>query len=151
MQSTPKDAAERGTTLLEALIVCSLVALITAIAVPTSRSLRAPFAVRSATRQVEADLQTARMRAITRSARYRLAFNNAGTGYLVQRETSTNTFATEGGLQRLPSGVTLNGVTGTALFDTRGMTAAGASISLRADGAHTKTVTLNVLGQTTIN
>jgi hypothetical protein len=40
---------------------------------------------------------------------------------------------------------------GNPIFDTRGMLAANTSVPVTVTGAGTKTVTINVLGRTTIN
>ena len=92
-----------------------------------------------------------RMRAIARNVRYRMTFNTTTNRYTVERESAPGTFVAEGGAQPLPSGVRFGTVTSTPIFDTRGMLAAQVSVPIQATGHPTKTITINVLGTTTIS
>jgi hypothetical protein len=59
---------------------------------------------------------------------------------------------TEGARQRLPAGARLGVITpGNPVIDTRGMLAADVTIPVIATGATTRSVTINVLGRTTIS
>ena len=92
------------------------------------------------------------MRAIARNARYRVAFDATARVYRVERETTPNTFVAEGGVQTLPAGTTLTPADpANPVFDTRGMLGADVSVSVSMPGSGTRTVTVNVLGQTTIS
>ena len=122
------------------------------IGVPQLTRMRAPYALASASRQIASDFQTARMRAISRNARYRVTFNTTAKTYTLERETSPAVFVADGGVQKLPSGTTVTAPSpATPVFDTRGMLGTDVSVSVSVPGSGTKTVTVNVLGRTTIS
>ena len=122
-----------------------------AIGIPNFVRLRAPYSLSSATRQITADLQAARQRAIARNTRYRVTFSASTKSYTIERE-SAGVFAPESAPQPLPRGAQLGTVTpGNPIFDTRGMLAADVSVPVTVTGSGTRTVTINVLGKTTIN
>jgi len=148
----PKRTGCRGFTLMEVLTATAITLVLLAIGVPQMARLRGPYALVSATRQIASDLQTARQRAIARNARYRVNFNAAAQSYTLEREASANTFVSEGGVQKLPTGVTVTAANpGNPIFDTRGMLAADVTVSVAVAGTGTRTVTVNVLGRTTIS
>jgi len=141
--------ASRGLTLLEVLIATAMLATVLGIALPNFRGMRAPWALRTATNRIVADVQAARQRAIARNVRYRVTFT--ATGYTVERETAPNTWTTDGAAQSLPSTATIGTVTGgNPIFDSRGMLVGTVTIPVTVPMAGTKTVTINVLGKTTI-
>ena len=114
--------------------------------------LRAPYALSGAAHQIVGDLQLARQRAIARNTRYRVNFNGAAGSYVLEREAAPSSFVADGATQKLPHGAVLGTVTpGNPIFDTRGMLAANTNVPVTVTGAGTKTVTINVLGRTTIN
>jgi len=140
-----------GRTLMEVLIACGILGLLTAIGIPSFSRIRAPYARATATRQIAADLQLARQRAIARNVRYRVNFNTSGGTYTIEADNAGNWVA-ETAPQKLASGVALGTVTPTnPVFDTRGMLAADVSVPVTVSGSGTKTVTTNVLGKTTVN
>jgi type II secretory pathway pseudopilin PulG len=140
----------RGFSLLELVTVCALAAALLGMAVPNLRRLAAPWALRGATRQVAAGFHVARQRAITRNARYRLRFR-APRGFVLEREIAPGRFTAEGGLQQLPRGARLGRVRPREpVFDTRGMLAQTARVPIVAEAGGRRTVTVNVLGRTSI-
>jgi Tfp pilus assembly protein FimT len=142
----------RGTTLLEVLTATAIMITLLGIGVPQLARLRAPYALASASRQIASDLQTARMHAIARNTRYRVAFNASAKTYVLEREAAPNNFVAEGGTQTLPAAATLTSASpANPIFDTRGLLAADVSVSVSVPGSGTKTVTINVLGRTTIS
>ena len=141
--------AQRGVTLIEAVITVAMTAVALTISVPQFRTLRGPYQITAATHQVVAAVEGARLRAIARNVRYRVSFGAQGSSYTVEREATLNNFVAEGGTQALPNGVRAS--TGIApLFDTRGMLAAPVTVTLTATAVPTKTITINALGQATI-
>ena len=70
----------RGFTLLEMILVVALIAVVGAMAVPQFLSTTAQMRLNTATRQVERELQTARMKAVRGSRPVRLRFNCPGAG-----------------------------------------------------------------------
>lgn len=139
-----------GFTLLEVLTTSALMMVLLAIAAPNLRGLRAPYAMRAATQQIEADLMAIRMRAIARNDRYRIAFS--ANNYQIERETAPNVFTLDSGPVPLPSGVSIGTVSpGNPVFDTRGLLAADVTVPVMVAGGTSRTVTVNVLGRTTVN
>ena len=146
------QAGERGASLLELLTATAIFATLLGVGIPNLVTLRAPYTLSAAVRQVAADLQLARQRAVARNARYRITFNGAAATYTLEREASPNSFVADSAVQPLPKGSTLGTVTpGNPVFDTRGMLAADVAVPITVTGAGTRTVTVNVLGRTTIN
>jgi len=121
------------------------------VAVPNFRVMSAPWALRSATNQIVADVQVARQRAIARNARYRVTLT-APSSYVLEVETAPNVFAADTAVQKLPSTAMLGTVNpGNPIFDTRGMLGATVTFTLTVPNAGTRTVTINVLGKTTVS
>jgi type II secretory pathway pseudopilin PulG len=147
--STAKRKRSRGATLLEILTATSLMASLLAIGIPNLVALRRPYAVAAATRQLEATIQLARMRAIARNAPYRVAIDSATGTYRLERQVGLNWVA-DGGTLSVPRGATVGQPTpGDPSFNTRGMLPVGVIIPV-ASGTDTRTLTVNVLGRTTI-
>ncbi len=139
-----------GFTLLEALITTGLMMLLLAIGVPNLRTMGAPYAMRAATQQIEGDLMATRMRAIARNDRYRIAFS--ASDYRIEREVAPNVFTLDAAPVPLPAGATIGTVNpGNPIFDTRGLLAADVTVPVMVTGATSRTVTVNVLGRTTVN
>ena len=127
----------------------ALIAL--AIAVPKFGAVRTAFGMRAATSQVTTGLAAVRMRAIARNTRHRVTFTAPGSTYTIEREVAPNNFVAETGTKKLPSEVRFASVSPAApIFDTRGMLAAPVTIVLTAAGSRTKTVTINALGEITL-
>jgi len=122
-----------------------------AMALPNLQALRRPYALRTAARQIEAAVIGARSRAIARNAPHRITFDTTANTYTIERQTAPGVFTPEGGVQSLPRGITLGLVVGTPVIDSRGMFATDVSIPVSMNGTGTKTVTINVLGRTTIS
>jgi Tfp pilus assembly protein FimT len=142
----------RGATLLEVLTATAILAIVLAVGVPNLVALRAPYAVSGAAQQIVSDLHLARQRAIARNSRYQVNFDTSANTYTLRRETTSNTFVVDGGVQKLPNGVHISAVSpGNPIFDSRGLLAANLSLTLTMAGARTRTVTTNVLGRSTIN
>ena len=141
-----------GYTLLEVLIATAIMGTLLAIGVPRMLTLRGPYALTGAANRIAADLQVARQRAIARNVRYRVFFSSAGSGYYqVEREASPNTFVKDSAKFVLPHEVHIGSATpSNPIFNSRGMLTANVSLPVSVTGVGTKTVTTNVLGQTTI-
>ena len=145
---------QRGYTLIEILTATAILAALLAIGVPNLVSLGKPYALQSAPRQIAADLADARMHAIATNRRYRVTFNAGAGTWVVERETApgSGTFTAASRMQKLPHGATLGTITpGNPEFTPQGMLQQQVSIPITVSGAGTKTVTVNVLGKTTIS
>jgi len=146
-----RHGKSRGTTLLDVLIAAAIMLVLFAIGVPNLSRLRSPYTLTGATRQIAADLQAARQRAIARNVSYRVNFNAAQGSYTIERSEAGNWVA-DSAPQPLPTGAQLGTVSpGNPVFDTRGMLGAQVTVPVTVSGSGTRTVTINVLGKTTIS
>ena len=139
-----------GATLMEILTATAIFSILLAIGVPNLQRLRGPYALRSAGRQMAADLQMARQRAITRNARIRVVYSPQG--YILERETAPNSWTVDSAFMPLPHPAAVGTVDpGNPVFDSRGMLATDVTVPVSVAGTGTRTVTINVLGRTTVN
>ena len=144
-------ASSRGATLLDLLIASAILLLLLAIAIPNLSRLRSPYALAGATRQIAAALQATRLRAIAHNVRYRVNFDAAHASYTIERE-QTGSWIADSAPQPLPRGAQLGAaLPGNPIFDTRGMLGAEVTVSVTVTGSGTRTVTVNLLGKTTIS
>jgi pilin/secretion family protein with methylation motif len=149
LRAAARRRRAHGVSLLEVLVAMATAAVV--VSVPQFQALRSVYGIRAAAHQVTAGVERARLRAIARNARHRVTFAVSGTTYVMEREVTPNTFVAEGGTQQLPLGVTVGAVSPAApIFDTRGMLAAPVSISLSGTASRTKAITINALGQASI-
>ena len=141
----------RGTTLLDVVIASGIMLVLLAVGVPNLSRLRSPYALAGATRQIAADLQATRLRAIARNVSYRVNFDVAHGSYTIER-SQAGSWVADSAPQPLPSGAQLGTVSpGNPVFDTRGMLAAQVTVPVTVSGSGSRTVTVNVLGKTTIS
>jgi prepilin-type N-terminal cleavage/methylation domain-containing protein len=146
-----RPRSTRGVSLLEILIATAIFASLLGIGLPRLSRLRAPYTLSGATRQLQAALQATRMRAIARNVRYRVNFNTSAQTYTLEREVG-GSFVADAAPQRLPKGAVIGTVSpGNPTFDTRGMLTAQVTVPVTVASSGTRTVTVNVLGKTTIN
>ena len=132
----------------------AILASITAFGLPNMVNLRKPYKVNAAVRQIAADMQVARQRAIARNARYRINFNAVAKTWTLERESSpgSNSWTSDGGGRALPSGTAFGDITpGNPIFGSTGILTGAVTVPVTMTGAHTRTVTINVLGRTTIS
>jgi len=154
---TSERSRSQGFSLLDALTGIAVGALLLGLAVPNLRTLGRPWSMDAGTRQVAAEIGAARMRSISRNQRHRIRFpttanpTQARNAYVIERETTPGTFVEEGGLHTLPTGMSFGTIAVNPVFDTRGMLPATVTIPILQQGSSPRTVTVNVLGQTTIS
>ena len=87
--TVPRSAA--AFTLVELLIAVGLLAIISAVSLPTFTGTIRGYRLRSAAWQIAGDLRLARAKAVSVNRRHRVCFSNCGgpvpaDGYLIQRE-----------------------------------------------------------------
>src|SRR5207244_12366156 len=104
-----RRAKSRGTTLLDVLVAAAIMLVLFAIGLPNLSRLRSPYTLTGATRQIAADLQAARQRAIARNVSYRVNFNAAQGSYTIERSEAGNRVA-DSAPQPLPTGAQLGTV-----------------------------------------
>ena len=140
----------RGYSLLELLIASAILGSLLALGVPQLSRMRAPYAADGAAKRIKADLQMARQQAIARNVRYRVNFGT--TSYTVEREVAPGNFAAATALMKLPTGTSLTAPNpSNPIFDTRGMLVGNVTLTVTTTNATTRTITINVLGKTTIS
>jgi type IV fimbrial biogenesis protein FimT len=144
------NTSNTGFTLIEVLVAMALFTVLYAIAVPNLQAMRAPYALESEAYQIAAHLNMARQRAIARNTRYRVVFTTSG--YHIEREASANTWVLDSATFVPAHEVNIGAANpSNPIFNSRGMLAANVSLPISVTGVGTKTVTTNVLGQTTID
>ena len=125
-----------------------------AIGLPNMVNMRKPYKVSGAAKQIAADMQVARQRAIARNARYRINFNTGAKTWTLERESSpgSNTWSADGGSRSLPSGTAFGSISpGNPVFGSTGVLTGAVTVPVTMTGVNTRTVTVNVLGRTTIS
>jgi len=144
---------ERGSSLIEVLIATSVMLTLFGIGLPRLARMRSPYAIDGAARQIAAAVQVARQRALARNVSYRMNFDPSARTYAIQR-SSGGTWVNEADLptQTLPTGVQIGTVSpNNPVFTARGTLAQQVTVPLTITGARSRTVTINVLGKTTVN
>jgi Tfp pilus assembly protein FimT len=139
-----------GISLLETVSTMALLAVVSAIAVPSFKNLGDQYRLVSAANQIAYDIGWARMQAIGQHASMRLRLVD-NSSYV--RERSTDGGTTWSQVQPsspLPSGVRISAGSGGPTFDRNGIASATATITV-SNGRGTKSVVTNVLGRVTLS
>lgn len=89
-----------GFTVMEILVVLAIFGLIAAIAIPTWIILLPTYALNSAARQIQSELNRVKMQAIAENVTFRLAFSDTADNYTVERIAGATT--TQQGTKPLP-------------------------------------------------
>ncbi len=113
--------SERGFTVVELLTVIAIMMVITAIATPSFYYWLPKYRLSAGARQIAADLQLARMKAISQNTSYRLSFTDDDT-YEMQKNDGAWAVAPGHGSVKLPEGITVTNGTSfnTSEFQSRG-------------------------------
>jgi type IV fimbrial biogenesis protein FimT len=94
----------RGFTLVEILVTVALIGIISAIAIPDWGTVLLTFRLKGGARQVQANLDWAKWRAIHENAKHRLVFSS--TGYTIEKFVDPDWVDTGKG-KDLPNGITV--------------------------------------------
>ncbi len=116
----------RGFTVIELLSVIGIMLIITAIATPSFYYWLPTYRLSSGARQVAADLQLARMKAISQNTTYRLNFISV-TQYQLERDAG---FTLESGPFTLPDEIEITAAVPTQVFQSRGTASGTQTITL---------------------
>src|SRR3990170_4401892 len=105
-----------GFTLVEILVVITIIGILSAIAVPNWSTLLPTYALNGASRQVQSELQKLKSRAVSENAAFRLVFSTSS--YTVEKYSGS--YQSTGENNALPSGITFAGTSDTTLGFTNG-------------------------------
>jgi len=121
MQRQKLDTRAAGFTVMELVVVIGLMAIISAIAMPSFISWLPSYRLSAGARQIAADLQLARMKAISQNTNYRLRFTDGNT-YEMQKNDGGWAVPAGHGSVDLPEGITVTNGTpfNTSEFQSRG-------------------------------
>ena len=139
-----------GFTLLELMIVLSLVSIITGIGALSHRAMRPGLELSAATRQVVMDLKLARMRAATQGVGHRIVFPDGGVRYQPQRQGSNGSYTDAGTSVPLPQGIQIADCSANSDaigFRPRGNAASFGTVTLRNSRGDVRQVIVNINGQ----
>ena len=139
-----KKQSQSGFTVVELITVIGIMLVITAIATPSFYYWLPTYRLSAGARQVSADLQLARMKAISQNTSYWLNFIN-GTQYQLEKVADT----AESGPFTLPSGIEVTNVTpfNTSVFQSRGTASGAQTITLTNDDDKTLVVCIKTVGR----
>jgi prepilin-type N-terminal cleavage/methylation domain-containing protein len=134
-------SSRRGFTVLELLCVLGVLSVLLAIALPRASAVLPRLALDQAARQLAAELELARVKAINRNTRVRVVVDLAAASYRLEAEVEGR-FEPEGAARRLPGGVEFDAAASTRIFGgsititflPRGHTADNATIALGGTG-----------------
>lgn len=139
-----------GFSLIELIIVIALISIIAAFAVPVWQRYTANTNLKSAAREVMADISNARQQAVEENLDfYRLAFSVASNNYALFR-TDTGATSWTKPVASLGNGVLIGSVNfsggSTVSFQARGTVSMG-NLTLRNGLGSTATITVNITGR----
>ena len=114
-------ARQSGITLIEMLVTVTVIGLVLAAASPNFASLMSVYPIRSGAREVYAQLENARMAAVTYNQSCRFDVGSGGTTYSVSPATCSTTHTTSSvALDAASKGVAISPVSSFVIFTSRG-------------------------------
>ena len=138
-----------GFSLLELIIVLSLISILAGIGVLEHQALRPRLNLGLAARQVVMDLKLARMHAVTQHVNYRILFSNNNPTYQAQRK-SGHEYIDEGAPVSLPAGIAIAECTARdrgISFVPRGNAGSFGTIKIRNSRGEERHVSVDIAGQ----
>ena len=93
-------SCNRGFTLLELLVVLTILAILGAVAIPVWSVLLPTFALNGASRQIQSEFHRIKRQAASENVTFRLVFSDTGDNYTVERVVGTT--ITQQGTKPLP-------------------------------------------------
>ena len=137
---------ERAFTTVELLITVMIVGILAAFLTPHLGRWLTTVGVDAAARELAAELQLGKMRAISENTRYRISFDPANDTYIVQKDVA-GAWQDVGGPKTFPSGVDLVSATTDPVFQTLGTTPGGTTITLRNTQGRQRKIRLSFAGR----
>jgi len=146
---------QTGFSLIELLVVIGLIAVTAAFGVPTWQRYAANSDLKTAAREVKADLFNVKQRAVEENTDfYRMTFNVAQNNYVLSRADTAATVWTKS-LAALGKGITINAVNfsgGSVIsFQRRGTMTQWGSVTLRNSIGSTAMITVNITGRSHVD
>jgi len=140
-----------GFSLVELLVVIALISIVSALAIPTWQRYAANANLKTAAREVMADLSDAKQQAVSENLDfYRLTFNVAGNNYALSRTDTGVTLWTKS-LASFGNGILIVSVnfSGGSVVSLRNRgTVSNGNLTLRNGLGSTAKITVNITGRT---
>jgi len=157
----PARNGKAGTSLLESLMVMTLVLILATISVPAWDNIRTSYKAGVAATMIAGAIQGTRYQAIMRGCTYTIAFTQNGSTYQVAAQTLSGTppscsagFTNAGNAIPWTTGgdVQLTSPSTTLQLNPNGMVSAttGSLTMILSDGGGTKTITVSGVGNVTV-
>jgi prepilin-type N-terminal cleavage/methylation domain-containing protein len=139
----------KGLSLVELIIVLSLVSILAGLGVLAHQALRPQLNLSMAARQLMMDLKMVRMRAVADHVNYRVVFPGGSASYRTQRK-ATSGYQDEGRPVSLPPGVLIADCTArdeAISFVARGNAGSFGTVTIRNEKGEVRHVSVNIAGQ----
>jgi len=150
MGSMKRTCTSTGFSLIELMIVIALISIVLAISVPMWQNYTAKTNLKTAAREVMADLSNAKQQAVEENLDvYRLTFNVAGNNYALSR-TDTGVILWTKSLASFGNGILIDSVSfgGSVVSLHKRGTVSNGHLILRNGLGSTATITVTVTGRT---
>lgn len=142
------ETRSAGFSFVELLGIMALVAILVAIGYPRLAALSPIYRLEGATRNLAAELQRARFRAIAEGVRFQVVFDGAAKTYQIQKETSPGTFVDDEGVKAIEdSNSVAIAATANPIFSTRGAAQVTAVVTLTASNGAVRLVAVGAPGR----
>lgn len=139
-----------GFSLVELIVVFALISIVSAVSVPVWQGYKDKTNLKTAAREVMADISDTKQRSVTENTSvYRVTFNIVGNSYALTRTDTGATIWTKS-LAAFGSGIVIDSVTfsgAVVSFQNRG-TASNGSVTLRNNRGSKAKITVNITGRT---
>jgi len=146
---------EKGLTLIELVVVLVIVAILAGLLVPNVGTWLPNYRLRSATRDIVSTMRTAQMKAVSTNSQYRVNFDVAGNGYILQYQTTSGLWVNDGATHNLPTGITFKdadfGSASQAVFNSNATSSAGSVTLQNRKGAMQRISLTSSTGRVSIN
>lgn len=147
-----KRAIPTGFSLIELIIVIALISIVSAFAVPAWQKYTANTNLKTAAREMMADLSNAKQRAVEENLKYSITFNVAGNNYaLSPTDTGVTLWTKE--LASFGNGIVIESVnfSGSVVsFQTRGTVSMMGNLTLLNSLGSTAKIIVNITGRSRV-
>ena len=153
MRGFEKKIISRGFSLVELLVVIALISIVTAFAVPAWQNYRTNTDLKTAAREIMADIANAKQRAVAENLDvYRVTFNVGGNSYALTRTDGVTTGTWSKSMSSYGN-VSIASVTfgGSAISLQKRGTATNGTLVLQNTLGSTATITVNITGRTYVD